>query len=79
MDTTIGIIRCGLATSAWQVGGLGIIKWVLSDKYLPRQREDDPPWYSQNSSHHLADMEVIIVEGSVSVPAQLKSWKELKS
>lgn len=78
MNTTIGIIGSGLATSAWQVGGLGIIKWVLSDRDLPGRREDDLPWYSRNSSQHLADVEVIFVEGTVSIPTNLVNMEGFK-
>ena len=79
MDTTIGIIGCGFTTSAWEVGGLGSIKQVLSNQDLPGQREDDPPWYDQTLSQYLPNVEVIIIERNWAItPTHLLKSTEIK-
>ena len=73
-DTAIGIITSSFGTSAWQIGSLGKVNWIVGNSSPPWERGDDePPWY--NSYYDITfrrKVEVIIVEGDYSlIPEQL--------
>ena len=65
-DTAIGIITSSFGTSAWQIGSLGKVNWIVVNSSPPWERDDDePPWYnSYNDITFRRKFEVIIVEGS---------------
>ena len=45
-DTAIGVITSSFGTSAWQVGSMGKINWIVGVSSPPWERDvDDPSWY----------------------------------
>ena len=71
--TPIGIISSENATSSWQVGSLGDVKWIVSPTTpITIQYQDDGPQHFESfSSESMDDVEVIIVEGGATIPKEL--------
>ena len=64
LETTIGIVSTEeYATSYWQVGMLGKVKWIIAPRDLPGRCETDPPWHRRFDTRHDGDVEVIILQG----------------
>ena len=77
--TPVGIISSHYGTSSWQVGALGSVKWIVSDKQLPARREHDPPWFKTYEPSKMKSVEVIIADGQWnSLPSLIWNLQDLK-
>ena len=77
--TSVGIISSHYGTASWQVGALGCVKWIVSDKQFPAPREHDPCCFKSFEPIKLEAVEIIIADGSWdSLPSLMWKLQDLK-
>ena len=64
LETRIGIISTEqYATSFWQVGMMGNVRWVIAPNDLPARCDNDPPWHRSLDACRDRDVQVIVLQG----------------
>ena len=64
-STSIGIVSEDYPVWCWQIGMLGVVRWMISDKDLPGRMETDPPWRQQFPKlPDIKPVEVLLVHGA---------------
>ena len=50
---------------SWQIGTLGVVRWMISEKDLPGRMETDPPWRKYFPKFpDIKPVEVMLVHGA---------------
>lgn len=61
-NTTIGIIAPKFRSAAWQLGTLGVVKWIVSPFNQPDWTLEDPLWYLTMANLPKLDVSVLVVQ-----------------
>ena len=74
-STSIGIVLEDYPIWSWQVGKLGVVKWMISNRDLPGQTETNPPWRQYLPKlPNTKPVDVMLVHGSWP-PTSKQVWK----
>ena len=72
---SIGIVSEDYPFWSWQVGTLGVVKWMISNRNLPGQTETDPPWRQYFPKlPKIKPVKVMLVHGAWP-PTSKQVWK----